>query len=139
MATTSSRHHTFIVEHLDPELEDWQGLEYNAIAAETAAAGSTFLLSGLSKDFDAAAKDILKIPDSSKSHTSIETLYATPEQRHRVCLLDPKGEKDLCPEDGDEFEAFLFGGILGEFSKILRWSRGGHCNGSFIYDIIADV
>lgn len=28
----------------------------------------------------------------------------------KVCLLDPKGEKDLSPEDGDgRFEMFLFG------------------------------
>jgi hypothetical protein len=28
----------------------------------------------------------------------------------KICLLDPKAEKELCPEDGDgEFEWFLFG------------------------------
>ncbi|KAF7294315.1 hypothetical protein HMN09_01160500 [Mycena chlorophos] len=33
----------------------------------------------------------------------------------KVCLLDPKAEKGLAPEDGDgEFEWFLFGGILGD-------------------------
>ncbi|KAI0827442.1 SAM-dependent RNA methyltransferase [Trametes gibbosa] len=33
----------------------------------------------------------------------------------RVCLLDPKAEKELSPEDGDgRFEWFLFGGILGD-------------------------
>jgi len=31
-----------------------------------------------------------------------------------VCLLDPKGEKDLGPEDAELFDAFLFGGILGD-------------------------
>uniref|UniRef100_D8PMX9 DUF431-domain-containing protein n=2 Tax=Schizophyllum commune (strain H4-8 / FGSC 9210) TaxID=578458 RepID=D8PMX9_SCHCM len=32
-----------------------------------------------------------------------------------VCLLDPKAEKELSPEDGDgRFEWFLFGGILGD-------------------------
>jgi ribosome biogenesis SPOUT family RNA methylase Rps3 len=30
-------------------------------------------------------------------------------------LLDPQAQKDLCPEDGELFEAFLFGGILGGF------------------------
>ncbi|PFH48287.1 hypothetical protein AMATHDRAFT_65865 [Amanita thiersii Skay4041] len=33
----------------------------------------------------------------------------------RVCLLDPKAEKELAPEDGDgRFDCFLFGGILGD-------------------------
>ncbi|KAF9477664.1 DUF431-domain-containing protein [Pholiota conissans] len=33
----------------------------------------------------------------------------------KVCLLDPKAEKELAPEDGDgQFEWFLFGGILGD-------------------------
>ncbi|SJL10743.1 related to DUF431 domain protein [Armillaria ostoyae] len=33
----------------------------------------------------------------------------------KVCLLDPKAEKELSPEDGDgRFEWFLFGGILGD-------------------------
>ena len=27
----------------------------------------------------------------------------------KVCLLDPKAEKELAPEDGDVFEWFLFG------------------------------
>ncbi|KAG5730164.1 hypothetical protein E4T56_gene18309, partial [Termitomyces sp. T112] len=34
---------------------------------------------------------------------------------NRVCLLDPKAEKALSPEDGDgQFDMFLFGGILGD-------------------------
>jgi len=33
----------------------------------------------------------------------------------RVCLLDPKAEQELRPEDGDgRFQWFLFGGILGD-------------------------
>lgn len=34
----------------------------------------------------------------------------------RVCLLDPKAEKALSPEDGGgTFDWFFFGGILGTF------------------------
>ena len=44
----------------------------------------------------------------------VETLFSTPEARRKVCLLDPKGEKDISPEDGQEFDVFLFGGILGD-------------------------
>lgn len=109
--TGQKRKHTFIVEHLDPELEDWQALEYNCISEESQVAGSDFLLSGLTSSFDSAAK--LQIPQTSKSQKTVETLYPSAEQRQKVCLLDPKAEKDLSPEDGAMFDAFLFGGILG--------------------------
>ena len=104
--------HTFIVEHLDPELEDWQALEYNTISKESAQANSKFLLSGLKPDF--AKFELLTIPESDRSETTVESLYPTPEQRSKVCLLDPKAEKDLSPKDGELFDAFLFGGILGD-------------------------
>ena len=32
----------------------------------------------------------------------------------KVCLLDPKAVKPLEPEDGEEFDWFLYGGILGD-------------------------
>ena len=34
--------------------------------------------------------------------------------QERVCLLDPRGESDIAPEDGDKFDVFVFGGILGD-------------------------
>jgi ribosome biogenesis SPOUT family RNA methylase Rps3 len=34
--------------------------------------------------------------------------------KERVCLLDPKAEKTISPADSDEFDVFLFGGILGD-------------------------
>lgn len=104
---------TFIVEHLDPELGPWSELEYIAIAEETKAAGSTFILSSLPAAF--------KVPDGLKDnaaftaeHRGVEELYAA--NKARVCLLDPAAAKDLSPEDGETFDAFLFGGILGESS-----------------------
>ncbi|KAK4496243.1 hypothetical protein PRZ48_012223 [Zasmidium cellare] len=111
-APNQKRKHTFIVEHLDPELEDWQALEYNCIYEESQAADSAFLLSGLTSSFDSAEK--LRVPESSKTKQTVEALYPSAEQRQKVCLLDPKAEKDLSPEDGELFEAFLFGGILGD-------------------------
>jgi len=105
--------HTFIVEHLDPELEAWQALEYQTIYRECRANGhSRFLLSGLSDP--AAAQKLLDIPSTSVSGQSVEQLYPTREARSRVCLLDPKGEKDISPADAEEFDVFLFGGILGD-------------------------
>ena len=34
--------------------------------------------------------------------------------KERVCLLDPRAEKTISPADSDEFDVFLFGGILGD-------------------------
>lgn len=55
---------------------------------------------------------------SSKAHLHtdpilklVETLKSTPE---RVCLLDPRAPKELAPEDGETFDIFLYGGILGD-------------------------
>lgn len=104
--------HTIIVEHLDPELEDWQILEYKCIASECDANNTNFLLSGLSS-VSATLKQ-LDLPDSQLSGQSVESLYSEPKQRRRVCLLDPKAEHDLSPEDGENFDVFLFGGILGD-------------------------
>lgn len=108
---------TYIVEHLDPELEQWSALEYAAIASESHAAGSEFLLSSVPTS--------LQLPEALKSakglkieHRSVEELYAN--DKDAVCLLDPAATKELSPEDGDRFRAFLFGGILG-MASIVRF------------------
>jgi ribosome biogenesis SPOUT family RNA methylase Rps3 len=101
---------TYIVEHLDEELGPWSELEYIAIATESHEAGARFLLSSLPAAF--------KVPDALKAapafvaeNRGVEELYAA--DKSRVCLLDPAAAKDLAPEDGDSFDVFLFGGILG--------------------------
>lgn len=112
--------HTFIVEHLDPELEAWQLLEYNTISKECTSpspAGtpwqqqkSRFLLSGLPN-----ANTNPGLSSVEQTPTSVADLMTSSGiPKGRVCLLDPKGEKDICPEDGDDFDVFVFGGILGD-------------------------
>ena len=103
---------TIIVEHLDPELEDWQALEYKCIAEECASSGFGFLLSGVHSVSEIAKQ--LSLPASNLTSESVESSYGTEIHRQRVCLLDPKGEKDLSPQDGEQFDVFLFGGILGD-------------------------
>lgn len=101
---------TYIVEHLDEELESWSELEYLAIAQETQNAGGRFILSSLPEAFK--IPDALKcIPSFSSDTKSVEELYAA--DKTRVCLLDPAAAADLSPDDGVRFDAFLFGGILG--------------------------
>lgn len=55
-------------------------------------------------------------------HRSVEELYKGEEDgkggfvpSKRVCLLDPQAKEELRPEDGEVFDVFLFGGILGGF------------------------
>ncbi|RMZ02108.1 hypothetical protein D0860_07349 [Hortaea werneckii] len=112
MAGEKACKHTFIVEHLDPELEEWQALEYKTIHQECEDSNSQFILSGLTDPANAHKR--LGLPLTSLQQQGVEKMYPTPEARRKVCLLDPKGEKDICPEDGEEFDAFLFGGILGD-------------------------
>jgi ribosome biogenesis SPOUT family RNA methylase Rps3 len=109
MATTGK---TFIVEHLDPELGPWSELEYLAIAKETQDTHGSFILSSLPPTFKVPA-DLASNPAFTAEQRGVEELYAA--NKSRVCLLDPAAAKDLSPEDGDTFDAFLFGGILGTF------------------------
>lgn len=101
---------SYIVEHLDPELGPWSTLEYRSIAQESANAGVKFYLSSVPK--------LMSLPPELQSlealiieHSSVEELFQ--EEKGRVCLLDPAATVDLSPEDGDKFDVFLFGGILG--------------------------
>ena len=99
---------TFVVEHMDPELESWQLLEYQTIGSECAAADSRFPLTGLPK----AVPELALVEQSPKSVDDLVSSANIPKER--VCLLDPRGESDLAPEDGDKFDVFVFGGILGD-------------------------
>ena len=112
MTDSSHKNHTIIVEHLDPELEEWQALEYKCIAKECDASNTGFLLSGLQSISRRAQQ--LDLPASKLTDRSVESLFCGSTERQEVCLLDPKAERELAPEDGEEFKVFLFGGILGD-------------------------
>lgn len=102
---------TYIVEHLDDELGPWSELEYLTIARESHLNGSKFCLSSIPPSL--ALPEALKAaPGFTADGRSVETLYA--DDKSRVCLLDPSATKELSPEDGDKFDVFLFGGILGD-------------------------
>ncbi|KAL9709204.1 hypothetical protein Ac2012v2_007559 [Leucoagaricus gongylophorus] len=54
---------------------------------------------------------------SSQCHTDgvLDLMNVHGISPDRICLLDPKAEKTLSPEDGNgTFDWFLFGGILGD-------------------------
>ncbi|KIW05200.1 uncharacterized protein PV09_03744 [Verruconis gallopava] len=109
--SASDKQYTYIVEHLDPELEAWSALEYKTIAKESKSAGSRFLLSSVPADFKLPS-ELEGVDGLEVEHKSVEELFR--DRKGEVCLLDPKAEKELSPEDKDVFSVFLFGGILGD-------------------------
>jgi ribosome biogenesis SPOUT family RNA methylase Rps3 len=113
--TTSMK--TYVVEHLDPELEEWSSLEYASIAAETHAAGSTFLLTSV-KPETLLPPNLKAINGFKIEHRSVEELFE--DKKAEVCLLDPSAAKELSPADASHFNVFLFGGILG-MRLIITW------------------
>ena len=102
---------TYIIEHLDPELGPWSSLEYQAIAKECSEAGSRVCLSSIPKLLD-IPPELHSMKSLLMEHRSVEEIYE--RDRQRVCLLDPAAKQELMPEDGDAFDIFLFGGILGD-------------------------
>lgn len=109
LAMTTARK-VYIVEHLDDELGPWSELEYMTIAKESEVAGARFCLSSVPSALDLPAT-LRDIPGFTAEGSSVETLYAA--EKARVCLLDPSATRELSPADGDDFDIFLFGGILG--------------------------
>jgi len=116
--TANTPQKTYVVEHLDPELGPWSELEYIAIAKECHNVGSKFLLSSLPAEFQLPPV-LSAVPSFTGETRGIEEMYA--EDKSKVCLLDPAADKDLSPEDGDNFDVFLFGGILGKLSSLVVW------------------
>jgi ribosome biogenesis SPOUT family RNA methylase Rps3 len=109
---------TYIVEHLDDELGPWSELEYVTIAKESHENGAKFCLSSVSPKLELPAR-LKAEPGFFAEERSVEILCA--DNKSRVCLLDPSATKELSPEDGDNFDVFLFGGILGKLP--ISWNR----------------
>lgn len=101
---------TYVVEHLDPEMGPWSVLEYRCIAEEVHRAGARCYLSSVPESLQ-LPDELEGLPSLKISHRDAESLFA--DIHEKVCLLDPAADRELSPKDGDEFEVFLFGGILG--------------------------
>lgn len=111
---------TYIVEHLDPELEHWSALEYETIARESSEAGSRFILSSVPKTLQMPGQ-LRNTPGLTVESQSVEELFM--QSKDRVCLLDPAAHAELSPSDGDNFDVFLFGGILGKYIPCSEYCR----------------
>ena len=100
----------YVVEHLDPELGPWSALEYQAIAQESASAGVSFCLSSVPRELELPV-ELQEMNSLIIENQGVETVFN--DDKERVSLLDPKGKAELSPEDAENFDVFLFGGILG--------------------------
>jgi ribosome biogenesis SPOUT family RNA methylase Rps3 len=96
-----------IIEHLDEEVFPWSLIEYNHISEIVGKDNVTFTNLESKKNKE-QLKNLGKTEDKSIKKTEIKEKFG------KICLLDPKAEKLLSPEDADEFDAFLFGGVLGD-------------------------
>lgn len=102
---------TYVVEHLDPELEEWSALEYINIARECSATGATFILSSVPRQLQVPAR-IRNEPGLQLETAAVESLFA--RHKDRICLLDPAASIELSTDDEQAFDIFVFGGILGD-------------------------
>lgn len=97
---------------MEPEMGAWSTLEYVAISRESAASGCDFYLTSV------PASLVENLPQDLKSWVGKPTKVTSEEvtgvsDGGRMCLLDPRAEKELAPGDAELFDWFVFGGILG--------------------------
>ncbi|KAF7302102.1 hypothetical protein MIND_00777000 [Mycena indigotica] len=116
---------SYVIEHMEDDddspkaIPPWVELEYahmRSLAGPAAQIHFTSLSSASRSSLSTVSIPAEGLADASCHQAGIMQLM---EERgvelSKVCLLDPKAEKALAPEDGDgEFEWFLFGGILGD-------------------------
>jgi len=99
----------------------WVKLEYShmqILAGSDAQVRFTYLSKSSSESLDATFAVESKNPSlatfSCHQESILDLMKISGISIEKICLLDPKAERELLPEDGDNFEWFLFGGILGD-------------------------
>ncbi|ODV78930.1 DUF431-domain-containing protein [Suhomyces tanzawaensis NRRL Y-17324] len=108
----------YIIEHMEEGFSEWVILEYSQIIREVGS--SNLILTSLPSS--TTDKDI------PPALAKLGLQWTTQEcvdidggiDKSRVCLLDPAAETDLVPEDGQSYDYFVFGGILGSHPRIDR-------------------
>ncbi|CAO3637351.1 unnamed protein product [Cunninghamella blakesleeana] len=104
-----SNKRSYIIEHMEDGMHKWCVLEYKHMLSNVGPENLWF--SCLS---DTCLNT--NMPEELKQahcHTE-DVLHLPGVDPKKVCLLDPAGTSELSPEDGDKFDYFLFGGILGD-------------------------
>ncbi|TFK28312.1 DUF431-domain-containing protein [Coprinopsis marcescibilis] len=122
---------TYVIEHMEEDDEStktippWVELEYahmRILAGPQAQVHFTSLsetsTNFLNKSVSVSGQEVDGSKAKAQFHREgiLQLIEKSGVPLERVCLLDPRAEKALTPEDGAEgaFEWFLFGGILGD-------------------------
>ncbi|CDO72108.1 hypothetical protein BN946_scf184962.g51 [Trametes cinnabarina] len=118
---------SYVIEHMEEDEETpksipkWVELEYmhmRTLAGPGATVHFTHLSPGSCNTLSALFSqdgDSSKAEAYAHQNSVLQIMEEKGVPLEKVCLLDPKAEKELSPEDGDgRFEWFLFGGILGD-------------------------
>jgi len=138
---------SYVIEHMEEDEETqksippWVELEYahmRTLAGRDAHVHFTHLSKMSCQSLAATFQTSTTVAQSSSSHLDLAEVSCyeygvldlikdntgTGKELEKVCLLDPKAEQELAPEDGDgRFEYFLFGGILGNEPHISSLGR----------------
>ncbi|KAH9854620.1 DUF431-domain-containing protein [Lenzites betulinus] len=118
---------SYVIEHMEEDedtqksIPKWVELEYmhmRTFAGPEATVHFTHLSAGSCNTLSSLfAQDADSTRAQAFAHTKsvLQLMEEKGVSIEKVCLLDPKAENELSPEDGDgRFEWFLFGGILGD-------------------------
>ncbi len=94
----------YIIEHMDQKLFDWCLLEYTHISEIVGK--ENLIFTGIKRQKDHKKLEELGIVKKE----SVRKL-----QLRQVCILDPAASETLEPKDKQQFDYFVFGGVLGDW------------------------
>lgn len=108
----------YIIEHMEDGFSEWVILEYAQVLRDVGP--ENLILSSLPAGTteESIPKKLLDMglqwttKDLVHIHEDIATVE--PMKNGRVCLLDPRATSDLQPSEANDFDFFVFGGILGD-------------------------
>ncbi|KAH7905243.1 SAM-dependent RNA methyltransferase [Hygrophoropsis aurantiaca] len=125
MSVQKKTEYAYVIEHMEEDeatpksLPPWVELEYAhmiTLAGQSARVHFTHLSQNSGRSLGERLASLGHTSASFEIHT--DSILAVLKEKNvplsKVCLLDPKAEMALHPDDGQEFEWFLFGGILGD-------------------------
>lgn len=93
----------FIIEHLEPELYEWCLIEYEHISGIVGKGSLIFTDIKNKKD-----------ADKLKRHGAVYEKSVSGLKLKNICVLSQYSEETLTASDRNNFEYFVFGGILGD-------------------------
>jgi ribosome biogenesis SPOUT family RNA methylase Rps3 len=102
---------TYIVEHLDKELGEWSLIEYKHISKIVGKENLWF--TNIKKEDEEKLKEFGKVFQESITLLGIS----------EACVLDPEANETLESKHNQEFDYFVFGGILGDYPAKKRTSQ----------------